>query len=213
MNTPFRPSTYHLPPSKGIAVVTGATQGIGNAIDLRLAYDGFDVFINDIALEAKITELRGVQAEIIEKGRRRGVVSGDVSNEEDVKDMIEVTVKWRLCYQHPWDLPLLPIHREADDQTGSRGRIIGCSYSTGKQGAVFAFSLVVVDAQGGYIRSADDVALWATKSAIRGLTQGAALDFGKYGITVNAYAPGAVEMNNASYPYNSLVSPRSFCSR
>lgn len=32
-----------------------------------------------------------------------------------------------------------------------------------------------------------------TKFAIRGLTQSAAMDYGKYGITVNAYAPGAIE--------------------
>ena len=32
----------------------------------------------------------------------------------------------------------------------------------------------------------------ATKFAIRGLTQSAARDYGKYGITVNAYAPGLV---------------------
>ncbi len=33
----------------------------------------------------------------------------------------------------------------------------------------------------------------AAKFAVRGLTQSAAMDYGKYGITANAYAPGAVE--------------------
>lgn len=33
----------------------------------------------------------------------------------------------------------------------------------------------------------------ATKFAVRGMTQSAAMDYGKYGITVNAYAPGAIE--------------------
>ncbi|KAG7439882.1 uncharacterized protein BT62DRAFT_650668 [Guyanagaster necrorhizus] len=33
----------------------------------------------------------------------------------------------------------------------------------------------------------------ATKLAVRRLTQGAALDLGKFGITVNVYTPGAVD--------------------
>ncbi len=79
-------------PSKGVAVVTGAAQGIGKAIALRLADDGFDVAVNDISLDAKIIKLQEVQAEIIEKGRRCGVFPGDVSNEEDVKSMVEGVV-------------------------------------------------------------------------------------------------------------------------
>ena len=33
----------------------------------------------------------------------------------------------------------------------------------------------------------------ASKFAVRGMTQSAAMDYGRYGITVNAYAPGAIE--------------------
>ncbi|KAK0486694.1 hypothetical protein EDD18DRAFT_1335736 [Armillaria luteobubalina] len=55
------------PASKAIAVVSGAAQGLGKAISLRFADSGLAVAINKIALHVKITELRGVQAEIIER--------------------------------------------------------------------------------------------------------------------------------------------------
>ncbi|KAK0207578.1 hypothetical protein IW262DRAFT_1419483 [Armillaria fumosa] len=190
--------------SKGVAIITGSAQGIGKAIALRLADDGFDVAINDIPLDGKIAKLHDVQAEIIEKGRRCGVFPGDISKEEDVKSMVEGVVntlggldvmvanagvcptasvldytveQWDrafsinargtfLCYQYAAKQMI---------KQGRGGRIIGSSSSAGKQG-VRMMSLYS-----------------STKSAIRGLTQGAALDLGKFGITVNAYAPGAVD--------------------
>ena len=41
----------------------------------------------------------------------------------------------------------------------------------------------------------------ATKFAIRGMTQSAAMDYGKHGITVNAYAPGVIETPLREYPF------------
>ncbi|KAK0193186.1 NAD-binding protein [Armillaria mellea] len=192
------------PTSKGVAIVTGSAQGIGKAIALRLADDGFDIAINDISVNAKLTKLRAVQAEIMQKGRRCGIFPGDVSNEEDVKRIVDGIVntlggldvmvanagvcptgsvldytveQWDhafaintrgvfLCYQYA--------ARQMIKQ-GRGGRIIGCSSSLGKQ-ALPMLSLYA-----------------ASKSAIRGLTQGAALDLGKFGITVNSYAPGVVD--------------------
>ena len=43
-----------------------------------------------------------------------------------------------------------------------------------------------------FVGSADQSAYSASKFAVRGLTQCAALEYGKYGITVNAYAPGLI---------------------
>lgn len=77
--------------SIGIALVTGSAQGIGRAISLRLADDGFDVAVNDIpsnqpALDSLVDEIRA-------KGRQAVAVPADVTQEEQVKEMVAKAVK------------------------------------------------------------------------------------------------------------------------
>lgn len=76
--------------SCGIALVTGSSRGIGRAIALRLATDGFDVAVNDLGhLDHG---LRTLEKEILDKGRRCAIVVADVSSESDVKGMVERVV-------------------------------------------------------------------------------------------------------------------------
>ncbi|KAH0826109.1 NAD(P)-binding protein [Lanmaoa asiatica] len=77
--------------SSGIAIVTGAAQGIGRAISLRLADDGFDVAINDI--QSNKANLEAVSAEIAAKGRRTTRIIADVTDEAQVKGMIDDVVR------------------------------------------------------------------------------------------------------------------------
>lgn len=72
------------------AIITGSAQGIGRAIALRLAGDGYDIAVND--LPSKIEALKSVMEEIKAKGRNAIFVTGDVSNEEDVDNLVNRTV-------------------------------------------------------------------------------------------------------------------------
>jgi len=79
--------------SKGVALVTGSAQGIGRAIAIRLAQDGFDVALND--LPAKASALEDLAAELERSNApnlRTCIVAGDVSSEDEVKRMIDITV-------------------------------------------------------------------------------------------------------------------------
>lgn len=68
-------------------LVTGAAQGIGRSIAIRLAKDGFNVAVNDI--DAHSTELNNVRTTIEEMGRKSISITADVSKEKDVESMMK----------------------------------------------------------------------------------------------------------------------------
>ncbi|KIJ56437.1 hypothetical protein M422DRAFT_73183 [Sphaerobolus stellatus SS14] len=185
------------------AIITGAAQGIGRAIALRLAGDGYDIAAND--LPSKSDELKEVVEAIQSKGRKAIFVTGDVSKEDDVQNIVDTAVRelgeLRIMVANAaigtpaaavvdtsldiWNLNLsinltgtFLCYRAAARQLikqGKGGRIVGACSGMGKRGApnISPYSV--------------------TKFGIRGLTQSLASEVGKYGITVNAYAPGAIE--------------------
>lgn len=78
------------PPTTKVALVTGAARGIGHAIALRLAEDGFDVAVNDIPGTPELDELF---KEIQGKGRRSLCVPADISLEPEVERIIQQVVQ------------------------------------------------------------------------------------------------------------------------
>ena len=80
-------------PSNGrVALITGSAQGIGRAIAIRLAEDGYDVALNDIASQKETLE--DLKKQLVQDlGRKVIVVVADVSSEEEVKGMVESVVE------------------------------------------------------------------------------------------------------------------------
>jgi NAD(P)-dependent dehydrogenase (short-subunit alcohol dehydrogenase family) len=71
---------------RGTAFVTGARRGIGKAIALTLATDGFDVAVNDVEASA---DLDAVVSEIKALGRKSIAVIGDISKTETHQSMLD----------------------------------------------------------------------------------------------------------------------------
>ncbi|KAJ7080361.1 hypothetical protein B0H15DRAFT_804075 [Mycena belliarum] len=185
-----------------VALVTGAANGIGRTIALRLAADGLDIALND--LPTHLPALGALVAEIEGAGQRAVAVTGDVAQEADVRAMVEEAVsklgrldvmvanagipgggsvmdadiaKWEKCWEVNIRGVLLCYKYAARQMVaqGEGGRIIGASSLCGQRG----FARL-----GAYCIS---------KAAVRSLTQTAALELREHGITVNAYAPGVID--------------------
>ena len=72
------------------AIVTGAAQGLGKAISLRLAMEGADVVLADI----KIDTVRETAEEVAgQSGRATVAIQTDVTNEADVRQMVSQAVE------------------------------------------------------------------------------------------------------------------------
>ncbi|KAG1856007.1 hypothetical protein DFJ58DRAFT_659582 [Suillus subalutaceus] len=185
-----------------VALITGAAQGIGRAIALRLADDGLDIAIADLASQR--TKLDGVAEEVRSKGRRCIVLECDVSQEEEVQRMVQATEKefdgldvmvanaGRLLVKTMIDSTLTDLDNVFD--TNVRGVFL-CLRA--------AAQVMIKRGRGGKIISASSVSgkkgtplngiYCASKAAVRSFTQALASEIGSHGITVNAYAPGPID--------------------
>lgn len=71
-----------------VAIVTGAGQGIGRAIALRLARDGMDIVVADLQAD----RAEAVAAEVRAAGRRALGLSVDVTRDDDRRRMLDSTL-------------------------------------------------------------------------------------------------------------------------
>ena len=74
-----------------VAVVTGAAQGIGRAIALRLATDGFNVVVSDLASKQDLLDT--LVDEIKAKGGKALVQSTDVTKEDEIVKLVDRAVQ------------------------------------------------------------------------------------------------------------------------
>jgi len=181
------------------AVVTGAGQGIGRAIALRLAREGADVAV----LDMNETTVPAVAREIEALGPKALGLVVDVSDAEAVtaafRRVVEelggvhvlvnnagITRDNLLVRMSPddWDLVLRVNLKGAFNCTRAAARTM----MSQRWGRIVNVSSVI-----GIIGNAGQANYAASKAGLIGLTKSAAKELGGRGITVNAVAPGFIE--------------------
>lgn len=182
-----------------VALITGAAQGIGRGIALRLAREGADIALVDLNPE----KLRHVAEEVQVLGRKASTFVADVGDRQQVfqavehahstlggldimvnnagisqvKPLLDVTAEeieriYRINVQGTlWGIQAAAEKFQALKRTG---KIINACSIAGHEG----YALLGVYS--------------STKFAVRALTQAAAKELAVHGITVNAYCPGVV---------------------
>ncbi|NWE42298.1 acetoin reductase [Pseudomonas yamanorum] len=182
-----------------VALVTGAGQGIGRAIALRLARDGADIALVDI----NSAKIETVAAEVVALGRKASVFVADVSQLEQVVAAVEhahqtlggfdIIINNAGVAQIDALLDVTPEQVDRTLRINVQGTLWGIQ-AAGKKFKVLKQKGKIINACS--IAGHEGFALLgvysATKFAVRALTQAAARELASDGITVNAYCPGVV---------------------
>ncbi|MDO8531822.1 MAG: SDR family NAD(P)-dependent oxidoreductase [Dehalococcoidia bacterium] len=201
-----------------VALVTGAggRRGIGRATALRLARDGADVALLDVAWprdqrpsdeQADWKGLASVAAEVEALGRKAMTIEADISNERQVQAAVERTLARfggidifvANAGARPGGdrVPVLDLPEEELRRVLSVnvvGTFLCCKavgrrmVERGKGGSV-----VVVSSEAGRTGRPRMAAYSASKFALIGLTQAFALEMAPHQVRVNAVCPGTVD--------------------
>ncbi len=183
------------------ALITGSARGIGAAIALRLAADGYNIALNDIS--EKSFEENDIADRIREKGVECEIFICDVSSHEQAEKTVKA-VKERFG-----SIDVL-VNNAGITRDGLLARMSEEQYDTVvavNQKSVFNMSkfvgsIMMRQRSGRIINLASVAGIYgnpgqmnysATKAAIIGMTKTVAKELGSRGITCNAVAPGFIK--------------------
>ncbi len=192
-----------------VAVVTGAAQGIGQAIAVRLAHDGARVALLDISdVSATATACReggvGTLAIAVDVSRR-GSIAAAVDAIIAAWGRLDVWVNNAGMFD---DTPVTELSEALWD------RVIDVNYKSMFLCAQLAVPhmraagwgrIINIASMAAKVAFTNEIAYCSSKTAVLGLTRALAVELGPSGITVNAICPGPIDTAMLAHTYQRLA--------
>ncbi len=178
-----------------VALVTGAARGLGRAISLALANAGADVALGLRDIKADC----GLAAEIRGMGKRALGLQMDMRSMEQIFRAVDETVKEfgriDILVNNAGIAPENPAEkvREEDFDATVAINLKGTFFASQAAGRAMirqkSGTIINMSSQAGFAALPTESVYCMTKAGIAHLTKCLAVEWGKYGITVNAVAP------------------------
>jgi len=180
------------------AVVTGGARGIGACVAARLAADGFAVAVVDLDEAASKPVVEGIEA----AGGRAVAVGADVSDEGAAQAAVErVAAELGAPSVLVNNAGIIRDNLLFKMTTGDWDAVMGVHLRGSFLMSRAAQGFMVKSGWGRIINLSSTSALGArgqanyatAKAGLQGFTKALAIELGKFGVTVNAVAPGFIE--------------------
>jgi NAD(P)-dependent dehydrogenase (short-subunit alcohol dehydrogenase family) len=184
-----------------VVLVTGAGTGLGHAAALRSAREGAKLSLLDVDAAALERSRATIEDEV--SGAEILTATADVSAETEVRAYVEQTVAhfgridglYNNAGIEGEQNPVADYSSEGFDRVLSinlKGVFYGMKYALPHFKAQGAGAIVNAASVGGIRAVPNLVGYGAAKHAVAGMTKQAAIDYGQFGVRVNAIAPGAI---------------------
>lgn len=182
-------------------IITGAASGLGEATAIRLATEGANLFLVDLnakALDAIAEDLR-----TFDGVGRVVTTTADVSKEEDVKHYFAEAVEEFGAIHGFFNNAGIEGKQNLTENFGSEefDRVIGVNLNGVFYGMSVVLKIMREQGFGSIVNTASvggqrgvghQAGYSASKHGVIGLTRNAAVEYGEFGLSINAIAPGAI---------------------